>query len=195
MPLFTKFKRARESHIEPKKTTPVSKPKSTTTTTTTTPYKHVPTHAAQDALAGSRTVLRPEELQARIAAARKRRASSSESSLVARRAVYHSCEPSRSSTRAHSIAGSTRSSIKGKGLGDTSIDTVLNRSQSFSPQQNSAVASRHVPKQHHSSVPDGHIYLSPPLMQRPRPYRASSSRSSFTQKKSPLSTVSFETGR
>ncbi|KAF2026939.1 hypothetical protein EK21DRAFT_91949 [Setomelanomma holmii] len=193
MALFSKFKKAKEAAVEHKKSAAAQEAKPPAA-----PYKHVPTHAEQDALAAQPTkILRPDELQARIAKARKRRASSYQSPVTTRHSVYHSCESSRMSSRTDSTAGfvsaSTSSSITAHRIGDSSIDAVMRRSQSASHQRRSTNT---VPDLHAddylSSSPVGHPSFPPPAPQRPRLYQSMSSRSSYTMKKSPLSNVSVE---
>lgn len=185
MTLFTKFKRAKDAAAEHKKAQEAKPAK--------TPYKHVPTHAIQDAMALSPTVVRPEEIQARIAAARQRRASSYDSSLTARRAVYHSCPTSRTHSRANSAttssATSTTSSMKGKARSSDCIESLMR-------QQEAAMASGQFQNDRlYSSLAQGPIISPPMLQQRPRPHQTPSRRSSFTKKKSPLSKVSMEQGK
>ena len=69
MSIFSKVKKAKKAAEEHKKAaaqTEEAKPPPA-------PYKHVVSHAAQDALAATPTTWSPEESRARIAAARKRR--------------------------------------------------------------------------------------------------------------------------
>jgi hypothetical protein len=194
MPLFTKFKKAKDAAIEHKKTVAAEQVKAPAP-----PYKHVPTHAKQDALATQPTTLRPEELQARIAAARQRRAVSWQSTVPSRHSVYHSCGSSRASSRANSIAnfpaGSTPPSLRGRGSSAESIDTILRRPHSASNSQSYPTAYGRVqPYDIHSHTlgrPSG-LPLPPP--QRPRNVKPKSRRSSFTKKRSPLSSVSVEEG-
>jgi hypothetical protein len=194
MPLFTKFKKAKDAAIEHKKTVAAEQVKAPAP-----PYKHVPTHAKQDALATQPTTLRPEELQARIAAARQRRAVSWQSTVPSRHSVYHSYESSRASSRANSIAnfpaGSTPPSLRGRGSSAESIDTILRRPHSASNSQTYPTAYGRVqPYDIHSHTlgrPSG-LPLPPP--QRPRNVKPKSRRSSFTKKRSPLSSVSVEEG-
>jgi hypothetical protein len=194
MPLFTKFKKAKDAAIEHKKTVAAEQVKAPAP-----PYKHVPTHAKQDALATQPTTLRPEELQARIAAARQRRAVSWQSTVPSRHSVYHSCESSRASSRANSIAnfpaGSTPPSLRGRGSSTESIDTILRRPHSASNSQSYPVVYGRVqPYDIHSHTlgrPSG-LPLPPP--QRPRNVKPTSRRSSFTKKRSPLSSVCVEEG-
>lgn len=194
MPLFTKFKKAKDAADEHKKTTAIEQAKPPAP-----PYKHVPTHAQQDALAVQPTTVRPEELQARIAAARKKRAASWQSSVPSRHSVYHSCESSRSSSRAsstaHFVPHSSPPSLKSRGRSAESIDTVLGRSRTSSQRQ--SLPALNVPLQisemngpNFSGSPAFHL----PAPQRPRPLPTRSRRSSFTKKKSPLSNVSVKEG-
>jgi hypothetical protein len=180
MALFTKFKKAKDAAVEHKKTTTAQEAKPAPA-----PYKHVPTHAAQDALSSQPTTVRPEELQARIRAARKRRANSYQPPVTLNQSIYHSCESSRSSSRANSSLGFAPSSIpsnfKGKANSFDAMDAAGRRSLPLSYQPNSPMAGGRPPF--------------PPLAsQRPRPPMSSSRRSSFTKRKSPLSTVSLDEG-
>lgn len=194
MPLFTKFKKAKDAAVEHKKTAAAEQEKPPAP-----PYKHVPTHAKEDALAVQPTTVRPEELQARIAAARKRRASSYQSPIASRHSVYHSCESSRASSRTNSIAQfvpvSTSSSLKGKGKSAESIDAILRRSHSFSNGHNVPMAHGRLPSSDLSSPLTGGPLVFPlPATHRPRPTHTRSRRSSFAKRKSPLSNVSVEEG-
>jgi hypothetical protein len=192
MALFTKFKKAKNAAGEHKKIAAAEEGKPPAP-----PYKHVPTHAKQDALATQPTTVRPEELQARIAAARKRRASSYQSPVASRHSVYHSCESSRASSRTNSTAQfiplSTAASLKGKGKSTESIDTILRRPHSSSNGVTSpmVIGRRHPGEL--SSMPGGALAFPFPPTQRPRPTHTRSRRSSFTKKKSPLS-MSVEEG-
>lgn len=195
MPLFTKFKKAKEAAVEHKKTAAAEQEK-----TPAPPYRHVPTHAKQDALATQPTTVRPEELQARIAAARKRRGVSWQSSVATRQSIYHSCESSRASSRTSSTAqfgsSSTTSSLKGKGSSAESIDAILRRSRSFSHGQSLQPSNGRL--QHGepiSPVLSGTPSFAHATSQRPRPVHTKSRRSSFAKKKSPLSNVSVEEGK
>jgi hypothetical protein len=197
MPLFTKFKKAKDAAVEHKKSAAAEQEKPPAP-----PYRHVPTHAKQDALATQPTVvrpakqpttLRPAELQARIAAARESRAASWQSSVASPHSVYHSCPSSRSSSRASSTTHFPSSSRKGKGSSAESIDTILGRSQSLHRTDVPTANGRRQHGENFSplmSVP----VLPPPATQRPRPVHARSRRSSFTKRKSPLSTISMEEG-
>jgi hypothetical protein len=194
MALFTKFKKAKEAAVEHKKNATAQQAKPPPT-----PYKHIPTHAAQDALSSQPTTVRPEELQARIAAARKRKANSYQPPMTARHSIYHSCESSRASSRASSSMGllppPSSTSLKGKGNSNEAIDAIMRRSLSTSYRHSTPVAGRQL--QSSELFPPGLVGRPPfpPLAnQRPRPPRASSRRSSFTKKKSPLSTVSSDEG-
>jgi len=195
MALFTKFKKAKEAAVEHKKTTAAQETKPPAA-----PYKHVPTHAAQDALNAQPTTLKPAELQARIAAARKRRASSYQPPLATRHSVYHSCESSRASSRTPSVAGlsssSTPPSLKGKGVSDPTIDAVMKRPRSLSHRHSSPMASAHLqPGEYFPQILEDSLALPPPpVNQRPRPQHTMSTRSSFAKKKSPLSNVSLDEG-
>lgn len=187
MALFTKFKKAKDAAVEHKKTAAAQQAKAPSV-----PYKHVPTHAAQDALAAQPMTLKPEELQARIAKARKRRASSYQSPVAARHSVYHSCESSRMSSRTNSTAqfgsGSKSSSIKGHVSGAGSIDAVMRRSQSFPQPQGMSIGEHPF-----LSLGGSSSFLSPGT-QQPRASNAVSSRSSFAKTKSPLSNISSDEG-
>ena len=194
MALFTKFKKAKEAAVEHKKTTAAQETKPPAA-----PYKHVPTHAAQDALNAQPTTLKPAELQARIAAARKRRASSYQPPLATRHSVYHSCESSRASSRTPSVAGfssgSTPPSLKGKGINDPTIDAVMKRPRSLSHRHSLPMGSAHLqPGEYFPQILEDSLALPPPVNQRPRPQHTMSSRSSFAKKKSPLSNVSVDEG-
>jgi hypothetical protein len=192
MPLFTKFKKAKDAAVEHKKTAAVEHDKPPAA-----PYKHVPTHAKQDALATQPTTVRPEELQARIAAARKRRASSYQSPVASRHSVYHSCESSRATSRTNSTAEfvpmSASTSFKGKGKSAESIDTILRRPHSISNGLAPPIASGRSNLSPLSSVPGGALTFPFPATQRPRPTHTRSRRSSFAKRKSPLS-MSVEEG-
>jgi hypothetical protein len=192
MALFTKFKKAKDAATEHKKTATAQQTKPPPA-----PYKHVPTHAAQDALSSQPTTLRPEELQARIAAARRRQANSYQPPLTSRHSVYHSCESSRASSRTSSTTGlvppSTSSSLKGKGSSNETIDAVMRRSLSYSYRHSTPMAGGQLQASElFSQVPSGRPAFPLPGTQRPRPARTTSRRSSFTKKKSPLSTVSVD---
>ncbi|KAF2819306.1 hypothetical protein CC86DRAFT_144471 [Ophiobolus disseminans] len=190
MAFFTKFKKAKEAAIEHKKTAAAQESKPPAA-----PYKHIPTHAAQDALNAQPTTLKPAELQARIAAARKRRASSYQPPLAQRHSVYHSCESSRASSRAPSIAGysphSTPPSLKGKAISDPPTDATTQRPRHLSHRHSLPMASAHLqPGEYFPQIPEGPLTMPSPMSQRSRP--PMSSRSSFAKKKSPLSNVSVD---
>jgi hypothetical protein len=193
MAFFTKFKKAKEAAIEHKKNAAAQETKPPAA-----PYRHIPTHAAQDALNIQPTVLKPEELQARIAAARKRRASFSsfQTPMATRHSIYHSTESSRASSRAPSIALSPRStppSLKGKAREELSIDGVVKRSRSASYRQSPGLVNAHLQNgEYFPQIPEGPLALPPPVSQRRPP--AVSNRSSFAKRKSPLSTVSLDEG-
>jgi hypothetical protein len=180
MALFTKFKKAKDAAVEHKKTTTAQEAKPAPA-----PYKHVPTHAAQDALSSQPTTVRPEELQARIRAARRQRANSYQPPVTVNQSIYHSCESSRSSSRANSSLGFLPSSpptgLKDKANSFDAIDAACRQSLSLSYRSSTPMAGGRPPF--------------PPLAsQRPRPPMSSSRRSSFTKRKSPLSTVSLDEG-
>lgn len=192
MAFFTKFKKAKDAAIEHKKTAAAQETKPPAA-----PYKHVPTHAAQDALNAQVTTLKPGELQARIAAARKRKASSYQPPLAQRHSVYHSCESSRASSRTPSVAGyspySTPPSLKGKGVSDPSIDAMMKRPRNLSHRHSSPMTNAYLqPGEHFPQIPEGPLEMPPVVSHRARP--AISNRSSFTKKKSPLSNVSVDEG-
>jgi hypothetical protein len=194
MAFFTKFKKAKEAAVEHKKTAAAQDTKPPTA-----PYKHVPTHAAQDALNLQPTTLKPAELQARIAAARKRRASYSayQSPMSARHSIYHSTDASRASSRAPSITLNPRSgapSLKGKGPDEHSMDSVAKRARSQSYRHSSAMATPLTQAaEYFPQIPEGPLALPPPVAsQRPRP--PMSNRSSFAKKKSPLSNMAVDEG-
>jgi hypothetical protein len=193
MPLFTKFKKAKDAAVEHKKTAAAEQDKPPAP-----PYKHVPTHAKQDALAVQPTTVRPEELQARIAAARKRRSTSYQSPVASRHSVYHSCESSRGSSRTNSTAQfhpvSTSPSLKGKGKSAESIDAILRRSHSFSNGHSAPMAHGRLPSGDLSQLQGGPLVFPLPVSHRPRPTHTRSRRSSFAKRKSPLSNVSVEEG-
>lgn len=176
MAIFAKFKKAKDAAVEHKKAAQQAKP--------ATPYHHIPTHAAQDALAASPTTLTSQELQSRIAAARKRRASSYQAPMTGRQSVYYDCGSSRATSRANSMigspSGSTLSSY-GKSHGTGAMDMAMQGSQSLLP--------RHSPpsSEHFAPVPAGPPAFPPPPTQRPRPFQATSRRSSYSKKRSPLS--------
>lgn len=194
MPLFTKFKKAKDAASEHKKTTALEQAKPPAP-----PYKHVPTHAKQDALGVQPTTIRPEELQARIAVARKKRATSWQSSVSSRHSVYHSCESSRSSSRAsstaHFVSHSSPPSLKSSERSAESIATILGRSHTPS-QRNSFPAStvRARPNDTIYITSNGPPTFQFPAPQRPRPVPTRSRKSSFTKKKSPLSHMAVEEG-
>ncbi|KAH8719296.1 hypothetical protein GQ44DRAFT_623756 [Phaeosphaeriaceae sp. PMI808] len=192
MALFTKFKKAKEAAIEHKKTAAAQQAKSPAA-----PYRHIPTHAAQDALAAQPTTLKPAELRARTTKARERRASSYQPSVAARHSVYHSCESSRASSRANSTAGffpaSTSSSLKGKAVNGFAVDAAIRRSQSLSHRQSLPMTDGQLyPTDLLSAASGDPSMLTPPTTQRPRPFHSMSSRSSYAKKKSPLSNVSVD---
>jgi hypothetical protein len=197
MALFSKFKKAKHAAEEHKKTVAAHDAKPTV------PYKHVPTHAAQDALAAAptppKTTLTPEELQARIAAARSRRSSSYQTPLAARRSVYYSVDASPLNSRPGSMPSSAAVSLKGKSPSSVSIDAVINNKRPHINHRHS------MPVASGPSRPNELLTPLPPLPavpvafpaprgQRPKPYQSSSRRSSFTKRKSPLSNVSVEEG-
>lgn len=192
MAFFTKFKKAKEAAVEHKKSAAAQETKPPSA-----PYRHIPTHAAQDALNVQPTTLKPAELQARVAAARKRRASYSayQSPMSTRHSIYHSTENSRASSRAPSIAYSPQStspSLKGKGRDDQSIDGLVKRARSASYRHSPAMTSAHLQQgEYFPQIPEGPLALPPPVSQRRPPI---SNRSSFAKKKSPLSTVSVDEG-
>jgi len=194
MAFFTKFKKAKDAAVEHKKAAAAQETKPPAA-----PYRHIPTHAAQDALNVQPTVLKPEELQARIAAARKRRASYSnyqaQTPMATRHSVYHSTASSRASSRAPSIALSPRSSppsLKGKEREEMSIDGVVKRARSASYHSSPKMVNAHLQNgDYFPQIPEGPASLPLPVSQRRPPI---SNRSSFAKRKSPLSTVSLDEG-
>jgi hypothetical protein len=180
MSIFSKFKKAKAAANEHKKAVAnqsESKPPPP-------PYRHIPTHAAQDARAATPTSSTHAETLTKITAARKRR---SESVRTA---------PSPYQSYAHSRASSHRVQS------DMSLNSVVMKEPSPSqPFSVSPVHSREPKKNHddYSFHPQGQTpsrtkdvpnSLSVPT--RPRVYHTSSHRSSM--KKSPLSNMAMEEG-
>ncbi|KAF2002398.1 hypothetical protein P154DRAFT_573972 [Amniculicola lignicola CBS 123094] len=71
MSIFSRMKKAKKAAAEHKKVA-IQEQKEEIEKPPPVPYKHIPTHAAQDALSAMPTVWGPKETRARIAAARKR---------------------------------------------------------------------------------------------------------------------------
>ncbi|KAL5119332.1 hypothetical protein ACEQ8H_002819 [Pleosporales sp. CAS-2024a] len=187
MPLFAKFKKAKDAAADHKKTPALADAKPPSP-----PYKHVPTHARQDAVIIQPTTVRPEDLQARIAAARKKRAVSYQSPLASRHSVYPSCEssrvPSRSNSTAHFVPVSTTASLRGREKSAESIDTILRRPHSIAGSMPSSYGIARIPMSEYSaSLASGSLGFPFAPTQRSRPTHSRSRRSSFNKRKSPLS--------
>ncbi|PSN74136.1 hypothetical protein BS50DRAFT_8962 [Corynespora cassiicola Philippines] len=129
MSIFSRLKKAKKAAEDHKKAaeSPAAEPKPPPV-----PYKHKPTHAAEDALAASPMAWSPEETRARIAAARKHRAQKSISSAPpsTSRTAYQSYSHSRANSE---INLPTRAIHRARS--DLSIDSVIQKSrrQTFQP--------------------------------------------------------------
>ncbi|KAF9691524.1 hypothetical protein EKO04_010507 [Ascochyta lentis] len=186
MAFFSKLKKAKEAAAEHKKEAvnqEQPKPK--------VPYKHVPVHAAADALSATPTTIRAEELRDRIAAARKSRSMSSASGSVrSGTALYQTVNTPNSRSRPSSVASSPTHSRNGS-LGkrtnsDLSISTMM-QSHQDAPSRGRQPARRDY-FSHSSGVP---AVPQLPAQHRSVPQGTISSRSSVTKRRSPLSAMSI----
>lgn len=197
MSIFSKVKKARKAANEHKKSA-AQEQAAEAAKPPPTPYKHIPTHAAQDALAATPTTWSPEETRARIAEARKRRDATTTMSAPA--SAYHS--------RANSEINFPNRAVH-RTRSDLSIDSVMHRSQSFQWNHSASDYPPPVPslpsvhssytklsEEHHTSSMSRDVPAPPALKQRPqysgRP--ASRRNSSANRKRSPLSNESVEEG-
>ena len=184
MPFFSTLKKAKEAAVEHKKEVAAQeqpKPK--------VPYKHVPVHAAADALSATPTTIRADELRERIAAARR---SKSVSSATARSgASFHQpVKAPNSRSRPSSIASSPTHSRNGS-LGkrtnsDLSISTMLQSHQETPSRGRQPV------RRDYFTHPLGEPAVPQlPAQYRPKTQTTVSSRSSVTKRRSPLSAMSI----
>lgn len=178
MKFFSKLRKAKGAAEEYKKAAAAQeepKPK--------VPYKHVPTHAAQDALASAPINMGTASLQARIAEAKRTvpptpTLARSRSMQSMRNYSLSSSRPGSSSTHT-SPSHSRASSFGGRSSSDLSIGSVM-QSSSTQPSQRDFLSQPYKPT------------LSAPSAYRPRGYPTNSSRSSMKAKvRSPLATVSI----
>lgn len=185
MAFFSKLKKAKDAAADHKKeaaTQEQPKPR--------VPYKHVPVHAAADALSANPTTIRAEELRERIAAARRSRSVSSASGTArSGAAVYQAANSPKSWSRPSSSTSSPSHSRNGS-LGtrtnsDLSISTMMN-SYPETPSRGRQPARRDY-FSHSAGVP---AVPQLPAQHRPKP-QTLSSRSSVTKRRSPLSAMSI----
>ncbi|ORY10745.1 hypothetical protein BCR34DRAFT_654176 [Clohesyomyces aquaticus] len=169
MSFFSKVKKAKKAADEHNKTshgeaaTSQAKPPPV-------PYKHVPTHAAQDSLSvGPRSWSR-EETRARIHAARRTRSEVGLAQHYARSNINLMLPTSNRS----------RSSLT---QGDLSIDSVMVKGQSQNQQP-------HIPRHSFTNMPESAPL--PPNPNRPSYNGCKNRNSSLARRKSPLSHVSIE---
>jgi hypothetical protein len=131
----------------------------------------------------------PEELQARIKAARISRTASQPLPEAVRRKLDHSSDPIHPALRARSSVAPNVNrgpSYKCKSREDLSIDAVIRRLSTDTSGQDTLQLP--IPP-----VPALPAFLSPGT-HRPRQYQSTSRRSSMTRQKSPLSNVSSPDG-
>ncbi|KZM23531.1 uncharacterized protein EKO05_0011237 [Ascochyta rabiei] len=186
MAFFSKIKKAKEAAAEHKKEAATQEPQKPKV-----PYKHIPVHAAADALSATPTTIRAEDLRERIAAARRSRSMSSASANPRSGvALYQTVNTPTSRSRPSSIASSPTHSRNGS-LGkrtnsDLSISTMMQSNQE-APSRGRQPARRDY-FSHSSSVP---TVPQLPAQHRPAPQTTISSRSSVTKRRSPLSAMSI----
>lgn len=126
MAFFSKLRKAKGAAEEHKKATAAAqeqpKPK--------VPYKHVPVHAATDALSATPTTIRAEELRERIAAARRSRSVSSTSGKARSGTALYLSVNSPNRSRPSSISSLPSHSYNGssgkRASNDVSISTMMN---------------------------------------------------------------------
>jgi hypothetical protein len=199
MSIFSKIKKARQAAAEHKKATEVQAEE---VEPLPAPYKHVPTHAAFDALVATPMIYSPEENRARIAAARK---THSERSAFASVTTLPSAQRSYAHLRASSEVNlATHPAHRPRK--DLSIDSVIQQPQP-GMQQPKLSTRRSLPTMTHEndySLPPNDFHAfgqprdAPAPPRRQKPYRAShaaSSSSSEARRKSPLSNVPTEESR
>ncbi|KAH7110587.1 hypothetical protein B0J11DRAFT_205079 [Dendryphion nanum] len=202
MSIFSRIRKAKKAAADHKKETTQaeeSKPP-------VVPYKHIPTHAAQDALAANPIRWTHEETKARIAEAKQRmsmRVPSTPPTVLHTRANSEHSFPTQPMVRpAHS---------------DLSIVSVMQRPNSDSNSNSNPHFANTKPPVRKYEVPlrlnyNDHNYPAPPEFHAfstprdaPMPpladtrghlrHRSTASRSSTTRRKSPLSTVSMGQGK
>jgi hypothetical protein len=188
MSIFSRVKKAKKAAEEHKKATvgaqvaEVVKPPSA-------PYKHIPTHAAQDALSATPTRLSPEETRTKIAEARERRSimvSSAPATAYQSRASSPTGGPARPPYR-------TRS--------DMSIASVAKNPRPhsykptpFIPRNSSASSLGPSPEEeYHAVTGQGEVLAPPPV--KSRLYHAGPvASSSSSRRRSPLANAPVEEG-
>lgn len=192
MSIFSRVKKAKKAAEDHKKaaaadTEPKPPPK---------PYKHVPTHAAQDALAATPTSFSPEEARVKIAAARRRKSEMNLSSLRSSHQSYNHSRDSSEISFSHRPLPRTRSNL--------SINALMkeaSRPQAYphslpvhgrQAAQSSEDYSLH-PAADYRTFPNPRDVLMPPP-KRQRSYQNLSRKSFMTRRKSPLSNISMEEG-
>jgi hypothetical protein len=183
MKFFSKLRKAKGAAEEYKKAAAVQeepKPR--------VPYKHIPTHAAQDAMASAPTSVGTANLHARIAEAK--RSVPPTPTLARSRSLQsirtYSAPTSRASGSSTPVSPShsRASSFGGRSSSDLSIGSVMQSKRTFptdlQPSQRDFLSQPYKPT------------LSAPSAYRPRGYPTNSSRSSMKAKRrSPLATVSI----
>jgi hypothetical protein len=196
MAFFSRLKKAKKAADQHKKATEQAAV-AEETKPMPAPYKHVPVHAAQDALSATPTRWSPQETRARIAEARK---TMSQMPISAPVTANHS--------RANSEISFPIASVS-RSRSDLSIATIMTQPQSsrFSTPINyyrspvppmPTIPSQHKPK----PSEEQHAFVAPRDAPQPQPrtqrsrysHRPSHSVSSNTRARSPLSNVSVEEG-
>jgi hypothetical protein len=199
MSIFSRVKKAKKAAAEHKKAVEVQAGE---VNPPPPPYKHVPTHAALDALAATPMMYSPEENRARIAAARK---TYSERSASASVTTVSSAQRTYAHPRANNeVKRATHPAYRP--WKDLSIGSVIQQPQVHIQQsklstQNSLSTMSH--ETNYSQLPSdfqafGQPRDAPAPPRGPKAYRASHAASgslSETRRKSPLSTVSTEESR
>lgn len=185
MAFFTKLKKAKgaaEEHKKAAASVKEEKPK--------VPYKHIPVHAAQDALSATPTTIRAEVLRERIEKARRTRPTSQSSNRTALSgiAMYQSVngQPrSRPASIASAPSHSRQGSLGKRTNSDLSIASMMNT------YPEAASRGRQPARRDHFAQDSGAPAVPPvPEMHRPK-YSSTSSRSSVTKRRSPLSAMSI----
>ncbi|KAJ8108361.1 hypothetical protein OPT61_g8226 [Boeremia exigua] len=192
MAFFSKLKKAKEAAHEHKKEAAAQveeKPK--------VPYKHVPVHAARDALSATPSTIGSHELREKIAAARRSRSiSNASASSRSGSALYQSVNtPSRSRpssinsapcSSASSVSHSRNGSLSRRTNSDLSISTMMQSHQETPTRGRQPV--RHDYFSQSSGVPG---VPQVPAQHRPKAQKPVSSRSSVAKRRSPLSAMSI----
>jgi|SRR5690242_8972171 len=188
MAFFSKLKKAKEAAQEHKKEAAVQeqeKPK--------VPYKHVPVHAARDALSATPSTIRAEDLREKIAAARRSR-SISNASAPARSgsSLYQSANSRSRPSSINSSPGSLSPSHSRNGSLGRRTNSDLSISTMMQSHQETPSRGRQ-PARHDYLGPGSGVPVVPqlPAQHRPKTQKSLSSRSSMTKRRSPLSAMSI----